>query len=85
MFLADIVVASHFWLKVSSVLVLSGVGKTHKDAASVRATNSIPASCGIYYFEVRIVSKGRDGYDFYFLCVCVISFYLCLGYSARQL
>ncbi|XP_078365279.1 ran-binding protein 9-like isoform X1 [Oculina patagonica] len=39
-----------------------GVGKTHKDAASVRATHCIPAACGIYYFEVRIVSKGRDGY-----------------------
>ncbi|CAH2984796.1 unnamed protein product [Chilo suppressalis] len=37
-------------------------GKTHKDAASVRATHPIPASCGLYYFEVRIVSKGRDGY-----------------------
>ena len=43
------------------VHVFSGVGKTHKDAASVRATHSIPAACGIYYFEVRIVSKGRDG------------------------
>ncbi|CAB4067212.1 RANBP9_10 [Lepeophtheirus salmonis] len=32
------------------------------DASSVRATHSIPASCGIYYFEVKIVSKGRDGY-----------------------
>ena len=39
----------------------SGVGKTHKDAASVRATNPIPTSCGIYYFEVKIISKGRDG------------------------
>uniref|UniRef100_A0A646QHE9 Ran-binding protein n=1 Tax=Hemiscolopendra marginata TaxID=943146 RepID=A0A646QHE9_9MYRI len=39
-----------------------GVGKTHKDAASVRATNPIPAACGLYYFEVKIVSKGRDGY-----------------------
>ena len=39
-----------------------GVGKTHKDAASVRATHAIPAACGIYYFEVRIVSKGRDGW-----------------------
>ncbi|KAL4234621.1 Ran-binding protein 10 [Mactra antiquata] len=39
-----------------------GVGKTHKDAASVRATHSIPPSCGIYYFEVKIISKGRDGY-----------------------
>ncbi|KAK9497236.1 hypothetical protein O3M35_004593 [Rhynocoris fuscipes] len=39
-----------------------GHGKTHKDAASVRATHPIPASCGLYYFEVKIVSKGRDGY-----------------------
>ena len=37
------------------------MGKTHKDAASVRATQPIPAACGIYYFEVKIVSKGRDG------------------------
>ncbi|XP_037295065.1 ran-binding protein 9 isoform X2 [Manduca sexta] len=37
-------------------------GKTHRDAASVRATHPIPAACGLYYFEVRIVSKGRDGY-----------------------
>ncbi|XP_012544189.2 ran-binding protein 10 isoform X5 [Bombyx mori] len=39
-----------------------GHGKTHRDAASVRATHPIPAACGLYYFEVRIVSKGRDGY-----------------------
>jgi hypothetical protein len=39
-----------------------GNGKSHKEASSVRATHPIPASCGIYYFEVKIVSKGRDGY-----------------------
>ncbi|KAK7595097.1 hypothetical protein V9T40_001530 [Parthenolecanium corni] len=39
-----------------------GHGKTHKDAASVRATHPIPPSCGLYYFEVKIISKGRDGY-----------------------
>uniref|UniRef100_A0A1A8GT46 RAN binding protein 9 n=1 Tax=Nothobranchius korthausae TaxID=1143690 RepID=A0A1A8GT46_9TELE len=39
-----------------------GHGKNHKDAASVRAMHPIPAACGIYYFEVKIVSKGRDGY-----------------------
>uniref|UniRef100_W5N0J3 RAN binding protein 9 n=2 Tax=Lepisosteus oculatus TaxID=7918 RepID=W5N0J3_LEPOC len=39
-----------------------GHGKTPKDAASVRATHPIPAACGVYYFEVKIVSKGRDGY-----------------------
>nr|XP_014431489.2 ran-binding protein 10 [Pelodiscus sinensis] len=42
--------------------VARGHGKNHKDAASVRATHPIPAACGIYYFEVKIVSKGRDGY-----------------------
>ncbi|XP_029686387.1 ran-binding protein 9 isoform X3 [Takifugu rubripes] len=40
----------------------SGHGKTPKDAASVRATHPIPAACGVYYFEVKIISKGRDGY-----------------------
>ncbi|KAG8571816.1 hypothetical protein GDO81_011790 [Engystomops pustulosus] len=39
-----------------------GHGKTSRDAASVRATHPIPAACGIYYFEVKIISKGRDGY-----------------------
>jgi hypothetical protein len=39
-----------------------GPGKTHKDAASVRTEYPIPAACGIYYFEIKIVSKGRDGY-----------------------
>lgn len=39
-----------------------GIGKSHNDAASVRTTCPIPASCGLYYFEVKIISKGRDGY-----------------------
>ena len=39
-----------------------GVGKGHKDAAAVRATHPIPVSCLLYYFEIRIISKGRDGY-----------------------
>ena len=43
-------------------VIHSGYGKTHKDAASVRTTHPIPAACGLYYFEVKIVSKGRDGY-----------------------
>ena len=32
-----------------------GHGKTHKDASSVRATQPIPASCGLYYFEVEFL------------------------------
>jgi len=39
-----------------------GSGKSHKDAASVRSDCYIPPSCGIYYFEVTVISKGRDGY-----------------------
>lgn len=39
-----------------------GVGKGHKDAAAVRATHPIPSSCLLYYFEIKIISKGRDGY-----------------------
>jgi hypothetical protein len=38
-----------------------GPGKSHKDAASVRSDYPIPPLTGIYYFEVKIVSKGRDG------------------------
>lgn len=39
-----------------------GNGKSHNDAASVRTPYPIPAACGLYYFEVKIISKGRDGY-----------------------
>ena len=43
-------------------MTYKGPGKTHKDAASVRTDYPIPAACGIYYYEVKIISKGRDGY-----------------------
>lgn len=39
-----------------------GVGKSHSDAASIRTTHPVPGTCGLYYFEVKIISKGRDGY-----------------------
>jgi len=32
------------------------------DAASVRADHPIPSSCGIYYYEVTIISRGSQGY-----------------------
>lgn len=47
---------------LTRLYIVTGYGKTHKDAASVRTTHCIPAACGLYYFEVKIVSKGRDGY-----------------------
>lgn len=39
-----------------------GVGKQNNDAASVRTAHPIPPACGIYYFEVKIISKGKNGY-----------------------
>lgn len=39
-----------------------GAGKTHSDAAAVRTSHPIPAACGLYYFEVKIISKGKNGY-----------------------
>lgn len=47
--------------KLDPSFIITGSGKNHKDAASVRATHRIPAACGLYYFEVKIFSKGRDG------------------------
>lgn len=40
----------------------AGTGKTDMDAASVRANHPIPVKSGMFYFEVTIISKGRDGY-----------------------
>jgi Ran-binding protein 9/10 len=42
---------------------------TDSDAASVRADHPIPAACGIYYYEVTILSRGNQGFVFFHLCV----------------
>ena len=39
----------------------AGAQKTHDEAASVRADYPMPRQCGIYYYEVTVVSKGKDG------------------------
>ncbi|ORY05429.1 SPRY-domain-containing protein [Basidiobolus meristosporus CBS 931.73] len=39
-----------------------GTGKSDNDAAAVRSNHAMPPQCGIFYFEVEIISKGRDGY-----------------------
>lgn len=41
----------------------SGSQKTSDEAASVRADCPMPRQCGIYYYEVTVVSKGKDGYE----------------------
>ncbi|KAJ9646405.1 hypothetical protein H2199_002454 [Coniosporium tulheliwenetii] len=40
---------------------LGGLGKAHEEAASVRADHPMPRQCGIYYYEVTVVSKGKEG------------------------
>jgi hypothetical protein len=40
----------------------SGTQKTHDEAAAVRADFPMPRQCGIYYFEITVISKGKDGY-----------------------
>lgn len=39
-----------------------GPGSDDRDAAAVRANHPIPADCPLYYFEVEITSRGRDGF-----------------------
>lgn len=38
-----------------------GAQKAHDEAASIRADYPMPRQCGIYYYEVTVVSKGKDG------------------------
>ncbi|KII86341.1 hypothetical protein PLICRDRAFT_43933 [Plicaturopsis crispa FD-325 SS-3] len=37
-------------------------GSIDKDAAAARTVHPIPAACGVYYYEVDIVSKGTKGH-----------------------
>ncbi|KAF2494087.1 Ran-binding protein-like protein [Lophium mytilinum] len=38
-----------------------GPAKTHEESASIRTDYPMPRQCGIYYFEVTVVSKGKEG------------------------
>ena len=38
------------------------VNKHEHEAAAVRADNPMPPQCGIYYFEITILSKPKEGY-----------------------
>lgn len=40
----------------------AGPGHHDADAASVRTSIAIPQSSGLFFYEVKIVSKGRFGY-----------------------
>jgi hypothetical protein len=39
-----------------------GPGSDDRDAAAVRANHPVPSDCPIFYFEVEITSRGRDGF-----------------------
>ena len=40
----------------------TGPGRNDSDAAAVRANTPLPPQIGIYFFEVSVVNKGREGY-----------------------
>ena len=40
----------------------SGVTKTTDEAAAVRSDHPMPKECGIFYFEVTVLSRGKDGW-----------------------
>jgi hypothetical protein len=48
-------------------VIYNGSGKSDSDAASIRSNHPIPVQCGIFYFEVEIISKGRDGYVYTYI------------------
>lgn len=39
----------------------TGAMKKHDEAASIRSDHPIPKECGLYYFEVTMLSKGKEG------------------------
>ena len=39
-----------------------GPGTDDRDAAAVRANHPVPLDCPLFYFEVEVISRGRDGY-----------------------
>jgi hypothetical protein len=54
---------SYLELSKQNLRVLyNGPGKNDSDAASIRADHGISSSCGLYYYEVTILNKGREGF-----------------------
>ncbi|TPX34232.1 hypothetical protein SmJEL517_g03082 [Synchytrium microbalum] len=39
-----------------------GSGKSDSDAAAIRSNYPMPPQSGIFYYEIEIINKGRDGY-----------------------
>jgi hypothetical protein len=45
-----------------------GVGKTDEDAAAIRSNNQIPKTLGVFYFEIKIINIGKNGFIGIGLC-----------------
>nr|UXY87446.1 ranbpm [Cryptomonas sp.] len=45
-----------------------GLGKTDEDAAAIRSNTVISKKLGIFYYEVKIINSGRDGFIGIGLC-----------------
>jgi hypothetical protein len=44
------------------IVKYTGPGRNDSDAAAVRSNTPLPPQVGLYFFEVSVVNKGRDGY-----------------------
>ncbi|KAK5201931.1 hypothetical protein LTR16_000948 [Cryomyces antarcticus] len=44
-----------------SEVKFTGLSKSQDEAASVRSNHPMPKECGIYYYEVTVISKGKEG------------------------
>ena len=54
---------SHLLLEVDGTRVrYVGPGNDDSDAAAVRSNRPVPRATPIYYFEVDVINRGRDGY-----------------------
>ncbi|CAG8793791.1 25893_t:CDS:2, partial [Racocetra persica] len=38
-----------------------GLGETDEECVTIRANNSIPPQCILFYFEIEILDGGKDG------------------------
>jgi len=39
-----------------------GTAKPQDEAAAIRSDHPMPRECGLYYFEVTVLGKGKEGY-----------------------
>ncbi len=41
---------------------IQGLGESDEDSAAIRTNHPIPSQCVLFYFEVEIIDKGKNGY-----------------------